>query len=149
MKPRWTECHPRVNNLVSKAKGLEERIEKAGWENPPSEGSKIGGADLEIETGGRIAQRPQYWTNQSTIESEAITPEGAVKAADPINMMTAPPNQYGPEGSTLYSHESGSDTTTAALKKSEDRVLGSLQEGDSLRLRKVADAAEDLARRLL
>jgi hypothetical protein len=149
MKPRWTECHPQVDKLVSKAKDLEERIEKAGWENPPAEGSTIGGANLEIETGGRIAQRPQYWTNQSTIEVEDIANKGAIETADPTEMMAVPPHDYGPTGSTLHDHEGGSDTTTDALTKSEDRVLGSLREGDDLRLRKVADAAEDLARRLL
>jgi len=149
MKPRWTECHPQVNNLVSKAKDLEKRIEKAGWEEKPSEGSTIGGSNLEIETGGRIAQRPQYWTNQATIEVEDVTNKGATETADPTGMMVAPPHDYGPTGSTLHDHEGGADTTTDALTKSEDRVLGSLREGDDLRLRKVADAAEDLARRLL
>ena len=170
MKPRWTECHPQVNNLVSKAKDLEKRIEKAqmcpcgsgkpkaeccpnlkkaGWEDKPTEGSTIGGANLEIETGGRIAQRPQYWTNNSLIEVENVTNKGAIETADPTKMMTAPPHDYGPTGSTLHDHEGGADTTTDALTKSEDRVLGSLREGDDLRLRKVADAAEDLARRLL
>ena len=149
MKPRWTECHPRVNNLISKAKGLEERSEKAGWETPPIEGSTIGGADLEIETGGRIAQRPQYWTNQSTIEVEDVANKGATQTADPTDMMSIPPHDYGPTGSTLHDHEGGSDTTTAALTKSEGSVLGSLRDGDDLRLRKVANATEVLARRLL
>ena len=149
MKPRWTECHPQVNKLVSKAKELEERIEKAGWEGKPTEGSTIGGANLEIETGGRIVQRPQYWTNQSTIEVEDVTNKGATETPDPTGMTVAPPHDYGPSGSTLHDHEGGADTTTDALTKSEDRVLGSLREGDDLRLRKVANAAEDLARRLL
>jgi hypothetical protein len=63
-------------------------------------------------------------------------------------MMDAPPHHYGPNGSTLDLHESGSDTTTDALKKSEDVVLGSLHNGDNFRLRKIAETTEDLARRL-
>ena len=149
MKPRWTETSPRVGKLMEKAKELDTRIEKAGWENAPTEGSKIGGANLEIETGGRIAQRPQYWTNQSLIEVEDVTNKGASPVAkDPTKMMDAPPPHYGPNGSTLDLHESGSDTTTDALKKSEDVVLGSLHNGDNFRLRKIAETTEDLARRL-
>ena len=150
MKPRWTETSPRVGKLMEKAKELDTRIEKAGWENAPTEGSKIGGANLEIETGGRIAQRPQYWTNQSLIEVEDVTNKGASPVVkDPVKMMDAPPHDYGPNGSTLHDHVSGDDTTTDALTKSEDNILGSLHNGDNLRLRKIADATEDLARRLV
>ena len=46
----------------------------------------------------------------------------------------------------VHDHESGSDGAVD-LKKSDDTVLGSLKAGDGLRLRKVAEAAEDLARR--
>jgi len=144
MKPRWTESHPRVNNLIAKAKELTERIEK----NEATEGSQIGPTHLEIETGGRIAHRPQYWTNQSTIEVDDVANKGATTEGDPGKMMDAPPHQYGPSGSTLSSHEGGGEGTSAALKKSDDKVLGSLSGGDSLRLRKVADMTESLARQL-
>ena len=54
MKPRWSECHPRANDILAKAKELEERITKAG---EATEGSQLGPSHLEIETGGRIARK--------------------------------------------------------------------------------------------
>lgn len=149
MRPRWSDCHPRVHDMLAKAKGLQERVEKAGWEAPATEGSTIGGSNLEVETGGRIAQRPQYWTNQQLVESDDVTNKGASETSDPINMMGTPPNDYGPDGSTLHDHEGGSDEDSAALTKSEDVLFGSLKGGDGLRLKKVAEATENLAQRLI
>jgi hypothetical protein len=133
---------------LNKAHALQERIKKAGWEEKASEGSMIGGGDMEIETGGRSAQRPQYWTNQNLIEVEDIKNKGSIQDKDPNGMMTAPPHDYGPTGSTLHDHESGSDSTSSALKKSSDRILGSLGEGQNLLLKQVAQATESLANRL-
>ena len=144
MKPRWSECHPRTHEILAKAKELEERVTKA---SEATEGSQTGPSHFEIETGGRIAHRPQYWTNQSTIEVEDITQKSPAAQADPVGMMKNPPHDYGPTGSTLHDHESGGEGAVD-LKKSNDTVLGSLKAGDGLRLRKVAEAAEDLARRL-
>ena len=143
MKPRWSECHPRANDILAKAKELEERVTKAG---EATEGSQVGPSHLEIETGGRIAHRPHYWTNQSLIEVDDVANKGSTMTADPTGMMKNPPHDYGPTGSTLHDHESGGEGSVD-LKKSNDTVLGSLKSGDGLRLRKVAEAAEDLARR--
>jgi len=115
MKPRWTECDLEALKILRKAKDLEERIEKAGWEGAPTEGSKISGGQFEVETGGRITHRPQFWTNQSLIESDNVEKKIPAAASDPINMMQPPPNQYGPEGSTLYSHETGGEGESSAL----------------------------------
>jgi hypothetical protein len=134
--------------MLAKAKDLEDRVEKAGWEAPATEGSLQGPSHFEIETGGRIAHRPQYWTNQSLIEVEDVTNKGTIEESDPTTMMDAPPHDYGPTGSTLHDHVSGSDENPVSLTKSEDRVVGSIQGGDALRLHEVARAAENLARRL-
>ena len=180
MKPRWSECHPKTQDMLAKAKELEERIGKAvecpsckmekaegcceknskdavgkygmqkaqPYDNAPVEGSQVGPSHLEIETGGRIAHRPQYWTNQQTIQVDDITNKGAIApVADPSKMMQAPPQNYGPGGSTLYAHEVGGEGAVD-LKKSQDVVLGSLQDGHSLRLRELTEATEELARRL-
>ena len=174
MKPRWSECQPKTQDMLAKAKELEERIGKAAecpcgsgkpkaeccaigkygmyksqpYDSAPVEGSQIGPTHLEIETGGRIAHRPQYWTNQQTIQVDDITNKGAIApVADPTKMMQAPPQNYGPGGSTLYAHEVGGEGAVD-LKKSQDVVLGSLQDGHSLRLRELTEATEELARRL-
>lgn len=116
MKPRWTECDDKALHLLRKAKDLEKRvIEKAGWENAPSEGSTVSGGQFEVETGGRIAHRPQFWTNQSLIQSEDVGKKVPAPESDPRNMMQAPPNQYGPDGSTLFTHEGGGEGETSAL----------------------------------
>ena len=85
-KPRFEPRAPEVDILLQKAAKLEERIQKAGWEAPATEGFTEGPSHLEVETGGRVAHRPQYWTNQQTIKVDDIKSAALKKSDVPLGV---------------------------------------------------------------
>lgn len=142
-KPRFEPRAPEVDRLLQKAAELEERIQKAGWEGTPTEGSMQGPSHLEIETGGRIAHRPQYWTNQQLIQTEDVKNKGA--SSEFSNALDRAGDHYPTSQSTLGSHEGGSDESPVALVKS-DSLLG--VDGEQTRITDLSKKVEELARRL-
>tara|TARA_R110002074_G_scaffold30129_9_gene85663 strand:+ start:4265 stop:4702 length:438 start_codon:yes stop_codon:yes gene_type:complete len=141
-KPRFEPRAPEVDVLLQKAAKLEERIQKAGWEAPATEGFTEGPSHLEVETGGRVAHRPQYWTNQQTIKVDDIKNKGAISESSKVLDRAA--DHYPTSQSTLGSHEGGQDTESAALKKS-DVPLG--VDGEQIRLADLSKKVEKLSRR--
>ena len=139
-KPRYEERSSEVDVLLQKATELEQRIKKAGT---PTEGSMIGPSHMEVETGGRIAHRPQYWTNQSTIAVEDVANKGTTSESS--NVLDRAADHYPTSQSTLGSHEVGSDEQPAALMKS-DTLLG--VDGEQTRLADLAKKVETIARRI-
>jgi len=118
MKPIYDPISREVQILLSKARELNDRVDEV--KKDATEGSMIGPSHMEVETGGRIAHRPQYWTNQSTIEVEDITNKGASK--ENVTMMNNPGANFPTSESTLDSHAVGDDSRPEALSKLEKQI---------------------------